>query len=181
MVEVTLLDMYFLCAALLTLYATTAVGGNFPFKNWVRDARPDEMLIAFGFGERWRSERKVLVTAATKVMFALNVELIFSLRSAVLGFSKGAMPALWTRTSVTISSMLDHVGRQGDELSRRPYFFSTYSFVELTVISFVASSVTASSSASIPSFLSSTMVAGPEEAERQARMWVEVVLRRAVA
>jgi hypothetical protein len=89
MVEVTLLDMYFLCAALLTLYATTAVGGNFPFENWVRDARPDEMLIAFGFGERWRNERKVLVTAATEVMFALNVELKFSRRSAVLGFSEG--------------------------------------------------------------------------------------------
>jgi hypothetical protein len=47
------------------------------------------MLIAFGFGERCRSEWKVLVTAATEVMFALNVELKYSLRSAALGFSEG--------------------------------------------------------------------------------------------
>ena len=78
----------------------------------MRDARPDEILITFGFGERCGSERKALVTAGTEVMFALNVELKFSLRfgSSWL-FRKDAMPALFTRTSVTISSVLDHVGR----------------------------------------------------------------------
>jgi hypothetical protein len=61
-------------------------------------------------------------------------------------------------------------GGKGDEPSRSPYFFSTYSFAERIVIWFVASSVTTSSSASPPSFLNSTMAAEPEEAERQARM-----------
>jgi hypothetical protein len=47
----------------------------FPIADRLRDARPEEILITLGFGERWRRGRKVLVTAATEVIFASNVEL----------------------------------------------------------------------------------------------------------
>jgi hypothetical protein len=61
-------------------------------------------------------------------------------------------------------------GGKGEEPSRLPYFFSTYSFAETIVISFVTSGVTTSRSAGTSSFLSSTMAAEPEEAEWQTRI-----------
>jgi hypothetical protein len=68
-------------AALLTLYATTAVGGKLPLEDLVRDARPEDILMTLGLAERCNRGRKLLVTTATEVMFALKVLLKFSLKS----------------------------------------------------------------------------------------------------
>lgn len=77
-----------------------------PFEDRVRDARPEDMLITFGFRELCSRGRKVLVTATTEVMFTLNVELKFSLRFCRSWlFRWEAMPALFTSTGFTINGV----------------------------------------------------------------------------
>lgn len=86
-------------AALLIEYDTTFVGGSLPSDERVSDARPEDMLITFGAGERWRRGRKARVTVYKDVMFVLNVVLKFSLMSfGEEDIGNRAIPALFTST-----------------------------------------------------------------------------------
>lgn len=84
---------------MLIEYDTTFVGGSLPSDERVSDARPDEMLITIGVGERWRRGSKASVTVYREVTFVLNVVLKFSLIS--FGEEEDgnmAIPALFTST-----------------------------------------------------------------------------------
>jgi len=58
---------------LLTLYATTVVGGNFPVVDCVKLPRVEEMLITFGAEEAFKRGMKAVVTRATEMTFVENV------------------------------------------------------------------------------------------------------------
>jgi hypothetical protein len=84
-------------AVLLTLYATAAVGGNFPVVERAKLPRAEEILITFGAGETCRRARKAVVRRATEVMFVENV-VSYAERKSVSEEGVRAMPALLMST-----------------------------------------------------------------------------------